>query len=177
MHLGPDVAWKGNYFYTNLLTTICYFVVDLLWVARVPISVKSPGTIIKVRDNRKILNSHKFLRLASLCGHCLSQRTCTLAGIPMVLGSLLISGNQYMVFDTATSTFQKKSQSAVAADCVGGLLHELDCYSRHSIPRHHVPLLLHGPGAHPGDWHPIPLADGIYAVAFLSVCFESQMDL
>lgn len=32
-----------------LQTTVCYFLADLIWVARVPICVKSPDVIIKVR--------------------------------------------------------------------------------------------------------------------------------
>jgi hypothetical protein len=44
---GPDEAWTGEHFYLNWATTVLYFLIDLLWVAVVPICVKSPGTIIK----------------------------------------------------------------------------------------------------------------------------------
>ena len=32
----------------NTQTTVLYFLVDLIWVAKVPLCVKSPGIIIKV---------------------------------------------------------------------------------------------------------------------------------
>jgi hypothetical protein len=48
IYQGPEVAWKGEYFYSSLATTLLYFFVDLLWVARIPTSVKSPDVIIKV---------------------------------------------------------------------------------------------------------------------------------
>lgn len=48
LHLGPDAAYTGSYFYANWMTTVLYFIVDLIWVSRVPMSVKNPGTIIKV---------------------------------------------------------------------------------------------------------------------------------
>lgn len=58
IHLGPEAAWTGTYFYTNWLTTVAYFLVDLVWVASIPLSVKSPGTIIK----------HHFVAIAYLSG-------------------------------------------------------------------------------------------------------------
>lgn len=74
---GPADAWTGQHFYLNwavrisavlampltldmtmdapltpysFQTTVLYFLVDLIWVASVPICVKSPGVIIKVTD-------------------------------------------------------------------------------------------------------------------------------
>ena len=48
----PETSWTGNYFMEYWSATILYFFIDLLWVARVPICVKSPGVIIKVRTIR-----------------------------------------------------------------------------------------------------------------------------
>jgi hypothetical protein len=45
---GPEASWTGDLFMEYWLATQIYFIVDLLWVANVPICVKSPGTIIKV---------------------------------------------------------------------------------------------------------------------------------
>jgi len=42
-----QITWVGEYFWLNWLTTNLYFISDLLWVAIVPICVKSPGLIIK----------------------------------------------------------------------------------------------------------------------------------
>ncbi|GKY99351.1 hypothetical protein MPSEU_000890200 [Mayamaea pseudoterrestris] len=44
---GPAEAWTGNHFYLNWATTILYFFIDLMWVSRIPICVKSPGIIVK----------------------------------------------------------------------------------------------------------------------------------
>lgn len=41
------ISWTGDYFWLNWVTTLVYFFVDLVWVAMVPICVKSPGVIIK----------------------------------------------------------------------------------------------------------------------------------
>mmetsp|Transcript_26001 Transcript_26001/g.60364 ORF Transcript_26001/g.60364 Transcript_26001/m.60364 type:complete len:183 (+) Transcript_26001:236-784(+) len=41
-------AWSGAYFMEFWSSTLLYFLVDLMWVARVPICVKSPGVIVKV---------------------------------------------------------------------------------------------------------------------------------
>jgi hypothetical protein len=46
----PDQAYSGKYFCSQLTTTFIYFFVDLAWVSQVPTCVKSPDTIIKVRD-------------------------------------------------------------------------------------------------------------------------------
>jgi hypothetical protein len=48
IHRGPQASWTGDYFYLSVAMTFGYFFIDLLWVAFIPISVKSPGTIIKV---------------------------------------------------------------------------------------------------------------------------------
>ena len=47
--LNPKAAWTGEYFMEYWSATMLYFIVDLLWVAWVPICVKSPNVIIKVR--------------------------------------------------------------------------------------------------------------------------------
>mmetsp|Transcript_29394 Transcript_29394/g.55136 ORF Transcript_29394/g.55136 Transcript_29394/m.55136 type:complete len:280 (+) Transcript_29394:69-908(+) len=43
----PWLSYKGGYFWVNWATTILYFFLDLVWVAKVPICVKSPDVIIK----------------------------------------------------------------------------------------------------------------------------------
>ena len=45
----PGDAWTGEYFWDLWGVTALYFFADLVWVVRVPICVKSPGVIIKVR--------------------------------------------------------------------------------------------------------------------------------
>lgn len=55
---GPSQAWIGNYFYLNWATSCCYFLIDLIWVACVPMCVKSPDVIIK----------HHFVAIAYLSG-------------------------------------------------------------------------------------------------------------
>lgn len=47
--LSPESAWTGDYFFAYWSATMLYFIVDLIWVAVVPICVKSPNVIIKVR--------------------------------------------------------------------------------------------------------------------------------
>jgi len=42
-----DIVYLGHYFWANWAVTTLYFLADLVWVARVPICVKSPGVIIK----------------------------------------------------------------------------------------------------------------------------------
>jgi hypothetical protein len=51
IHRGPQASWTGDYFYLSVAMTFGYFFIDLLWVAFIPISVKSPDTIIKVLYN------------------------------------------------------------------------------------------------------------------------------
>lgn len=53
-----SLTWTDNYFWLNWATTLIYFFVDLTWVARVPICVKSPGVIIK----------HHFVAMLYLIG-------------------------------------------------------------------------------------------------------------
>jgi len=43
-------------------TTVLYFLVDLIWVSRVPICVKSPGTIVKVRIQKCLVAATLFAR-------------------------------------------------------------------------------------------------------------------
>lgn len=45
-----EESWTNNYLYQCLFVVDLYFILDLAWVAIVPTCVKSPGTIIKVRD-------------------------------------------------------------------------------------------------------------------------------
>lgn len=42
-----SITFHGDYFYLNWSLTLLYFLTDLVWVARVPICVKSPGVIVK----------------------------------------------------------------------------------------------------------------------------------
>lgn len=42
-----EIAYVGNYFYSNWAATLIYFTLDLAWVAIVPTCVKSPDVIIK----------------------------------------------------------------------------------------------------------------------------------
>lgn len=44
-----ETAWTGNYFLQLWGAAMLYFLVDLTWVANIPICVKSPGVIVKVR--------------------------------------------------------------------------------------------------------------------------------
>jgi len=71
----PGDAWTGEYFWELWGVTALYFFADLVWVLRVPICVKSPGVIIKVRffclfDDGVVLFSgvgDKKLNFACLC--------------------------------------------------------------------------------------------------------------
>jgi hypothetical protein len=56
--LSPESAWTGDYFFAYWSATMLYFIVDLIWVAVVPICVKSPNVIIK----------HHFIALIYLIG-------------------------------------------------------------------------------------------------------------
>lgn len=42
-----NISYSGDFFWMMWVTTGAYFLLDLVWVARVPICVKSPGLIIK----------------------------------------------------------------------------------------------------------------------------------
>lgn len=53
--LSPESAWTGDYFFAYWSATMLYFIVDLIWVAVVPICVKSPNVIIKVRTYDSIV--------------------------------------------------------------------------------------------------------------------------
>jgi len=43
----PSGHYTGDYFWAMWTTTLIYFIIDLTWVALIPICVKSPGVIIK----------------------------------------------------------------------------------------------------------------------------------
>jgi hypothetical protein len=43
----PAEAFSGQYFYLNWATSVLYFLVDLIWVSKVPNCVKSPDVIVK----------------------------------------------------------------------------------------------------------------------------------
>lgn len=44
--MGPELSWTDAFFGAYWLVTMCYFLVDLIWVKLVPTSVKSPHVII-----------------------------------------------------------------------------------------------------------------------------------
>lgn len=43
---GMRLSWTGSFFWESWTITLIYFLMDLTWVARVPICVKSPGVIV-----------------------------------------------------------------------------------------------------------------------------------
>lgn len=81
-------------------TTVCYFLVDLLWVLNIPQCVKSPGVIIKVsyivhRIFFSIVHSNSHYTLTSFekASHCcnhVSQWANILATLPLGNGGMLV---------------------------------------------------------------------------------------
>ena len=92
-----------------------YFIVDLVWVAMVPICVKSPGVIIKVRIRTVELPLAQGLGLslslvlpfttASLGSNAVFVGSYLLSRISLVHGFHLIGRNKHVVFDYAEGRF------------------------------------------------------------------------
>lgn len=198
---GPCSKWSSlllrsltwSLFFDILQTTICYFLADLIWVARVPICVKSPDVIVKVRWSFFVPKrggrltysiSHRpvffpVTMIAPYCCHRLPKRTGRLAEIPLVHGRLFVSGDQHVVSHHAPCRLQatRPNTPPGAGNGIAFLLHFLDYHSDVHLPVHHVRILPPGARRNCQNGHLLALADGVHARAFLSLHTESEVVL
>jgi hypothetical protein len=175
-------------------TTVIYFFVDLTWVVRVPICVKSPGVIIKVSYTkhsqclvRHDVRVHSLFvlfclvcyYLASHRCHAVSDWTRLLSGIPLVHGRYLICGSEHMVPHFASCGAQKQPayRPSLVEDSLWPLLFHLDHDPLHHLPRYPRVVSSNCRGTNPRDRYLFPFAHGIYSGAFCLVSFECEMDL
>lgn len=177
-----------------------YFLTDLVWVTRVPICVKSPGVIIKVRTNEtkrndsfvpiffdtRMLISRFFLtttlfvlyRAASHCRHSLSLGSFGVAGIPLVHGSLPFGGNQYLVPHSTKGRLQIKGEQLYfkgSGDCM--FLRVVDCHSLLGLSRDYGCIFAKGARRSGGFEYVVALALYLSAGSFISLFIEFQVDL
>jgi hypothetical protein len=141
--------------------TLIYFFADLVWVAKVPICVKSPGVIIKVCGVVSIVVSFHpsgieccrsscsslFVSIASHGCHVVFDRSRLLSGISLVYGFHLVGGSEHLVFDFASSGLQDSRATRVSLDWGDRLVHvllDLDFDSLHYLPERFGDLFLLG---------------------------------
>ena len=150
---------------THWLLQVCqaYFLADLIWVAKVPICVKSPNVIIKVSlwhmpDARRllpilrvksfnicsifvlpqILANHSKTYVAPLRCNDLFICTSIVCQISLVLGRRAFGWNQYIFLNSTSRFIQGKSTRAEVKsyyyrNSIRIILYFLDCYSLYCI--------------------------------------------
>lgn len=146
-----------------------YFFVDLVWVAMVPICVKSPGVIIKVGFIIAVtwalsrldliviilwhcltISFHFLILTASHCGHDIFDSSCVLARVSLVHGFYSIRGSQHLVFDYASGGLQNilPRPSNGGKFCFGNVLLDMDLDSVYYLPGCSCNLFWFGCGTH-----------------------------
>lgn len=181
--------------------TLSYFMADLVWVARVPICVKSPGVIIKVRRttnacvrgggghpsrtlHRHMLTIHSFTPLshcivASHCRHVLLDVSSILARISDLFWFHFVGRNQHLFLDCSTNSLQAIVEIAftVAAVRLYHVFCNMDLDPLLSVSCHVGRLLVHGSRSHPVIGPLRSLGNDLHCSSCCPLCVKCPVDL